>query len=92
MTNKRPAVVKVWRCTIQEEWGDQPAYSVFAPLGTDTGEIERFLIENEHEEKPEIISSFWLNDHSEDPETANPGDEDLILERDSEGKLRVKEE
>lgn len=92
MTNKRPTVVKVWRCTIQEAWDDQPAYSVFAPPDTDAEEIERFLVENEHEEKPEIISSFWLDERDEDPESVDPGDEYLILERDSEGKLREKEE
>lgn len=92
MSDKRPVVLNVWRCTMQEEWDNEPAYSVFVPPGTDTEEIERFLVENEHEDKPEIFSSFWLDEQDEDPEPVNPGDEDLILERDSEGKLRVKEE
>lgn len=92
MSDKRPNVMKAWRCTIREEWDDEPAYSVFVPPGTATEELERFLVENEYEDESQIGPHFFLDEQCDDPETTNPGDEDLILERDSEGKLRVKEE
>ena len=89
MGNKRPAVVEVWRCTIREDWDDEPAFRVVVPPGTDTGELERFLVENDYVEAETIVPPYWLAEQPDHPE-AEPGEDDLILERDSEGKLRVK--
>lgn len=92
MSGKRPAVVEVWKCTIQEEWDDKPAFRVLVPPGTNTDELERFLVENDYVEPAIIVPPYWFDDQPDGPEGAQPGEDDLILERDSEGKLRVKED
>lgn len=92
MGDKRSTVMKVWKCTITEEWDEEPAYRIFVPPDTDTKEVERFLIENNHEDGGTVDPPFWLNDQPDEPEAAVPGDDDLVLERDSEGHLRVKED
>ncbi len=88
----KAAVVKVWRCTISEEWDDEPAFRVIVPPGTDTEELERFLVKNEYVEAEMIVPPFWLDEGNAGREAAEPGDDDLILERDRKGKLRVKED
>lgn len=85
-----PAVVKVWRCTIREDFEDEPAFRVFVPPGTEAKEFEDFLVEHEYVEPAIIVPPYWLDEQPDDPEAAEPGEDDLILERDGEGNLRVK--
>lgn len=83
-------IVSVWQCEVIERFDDEPAYRVFAPQDSDEEELKKFLIRNGYEGPGSTCEDFWLGESSDDA-SETPDEDDLILERGEDGKLRVKE-